>query len=93
MVEPESAAVLNDIQAEIRRIIRSAAPAAHDLADDASLFEHTAVDSLAFLTILGDIERRFGLALTAADVTLTELSCIRDIASYVAQRRGAAGAA
>jgi acyl carrier protein len=80
---------VDDIRSEIRRIVRSAAPAVRELTDDGSLFDHGAIDSLTFLAILGEIERRYALPLTASEVATADISSIQSIASLIVKRRDA----
>lgn len=77
------------IRDEVRRIVESAAPEARDLADDASIFEAPFIDSLIFLTILSEVERRFALSLSSGEAALADLGSIRALAACVEGRRAA----
>jgi acyl carrier protein len=76
---------MNDLTARIRRLF---AGALHiDVpAIDTDLFETGVLDSLAFVELLLQLEREFGLVTTVADLEVENFRSIARIAEFVAER-------
>lgn len=75
-------ALLDDVREYIGANFLSARQS-RELDDHADLMESGALDSLAFIELVAEMERRHGMAIRDTDVTKENFGTIHAIASYV----------
>ncbi len=80
-----------DLRVEIRRLV-SVTIDDDRFDDDESLFERGRLDSIAFLTLLQNLEVTYGIDIVGSEMRLETFRTIRSIAAFVASRRGEAPA-
>ncbi|HEV8702652.1 MAG TPA: acyl carrier protein [Candidatus Polarisedimenticolia bacterium] len=58
---------------------------------ETDLFEAGALDSMAFVELLAQLEREFGIVVSLQDLEMDNFRTIERIAGFVAARRGSEG--
>ena len=74
------------IVASLEPVLRLHGFEAAGLADDLDLRAAGLVDSLGFLRLIGDLERRLEVSLDLSELDPSQLTCVGPLARYVAAR-------